>query len=162
MRIFINLSLFAFIWLSLVSGSAQLNMDVKIICDGRLIQCECNHGAEPCNSLFYNIGLHLSHAEYGDKSLKSIMEMFINSVIQKFQRAGILNFRSEFVCSSMRLIRKNLLRDENGECSTLWQASLTDVLNRLDVIENLALEINLVQAARSNEYSCDADSFLCR
>ena len=141
-------------WLSLVSGSAQLNMDIKIVCDGRPIQCVCHHGPEPFTGSYYNFGLTLAREEYGNESLKSIMEVFIESVIHKFQRVGILNFRSKLICSSMRLIKKDSAPDEGNECAALWQASLTEVLNLSDTMKRLALEINLEQVGFYS-YSCD-------
>lgn len=161
MRAFFNLSGFSFMWLSLVSGSAQLNMDIKFICDGRPIQCVCNHGAEPCTGSYYNFGLTLDRKKYEDKSLQSIMEAHIASVIHKFQRVGVLNFRSNLQLSSMRLIRKDSPHDEGTACRVLWQASLGNILNQIEAMKSLALELNLMDVT-CRENSCDGDVFSCR
>lgn len=150
MRIILNLSAFAFMWLSLVSGSAwdlghdqdTFNIDVKIICNGEHIKCVCNQGSASGESPYFMIHLKRLYSQHGDKSFESVVQEDINVIIQQFQSAGILPGRN-FTYTSMQLIRKDLAPDYDGECAALWQASMAKLLNELDAIKNVALEIRV-------------------
>jgi hypothetical protein len=153
-KVLLKLSIFALMWVSLVSGSIQLNMDVKLVSNGSPVHCVCNHGNQACLSVYYSFTLALEHNRYADKSLQSIIEANVENLIHKFQRVGVLNFRSNLQCSSLRLIRKDSARDDVNMCARLWQAPFAEVLNQLEMLKDLALEINLVEV-KYREYLCD-------
>lgn len=151
MRITLNLSVFAFLWLSLISASSRdltmdqttFELDVKMICKENLVECVCNHGAEPCRGPYYKIKLSLSHAAHDDKSLELIMKQAMGVIIQQFQGEALLSTRHKFRCSSMKLVKKDAANPDDDEYEALLQASMLEVLGRSDTIKNLALEINL-------------------
>ncbi|QOL19408.1 hypothetical protein [Candidatus Bodocaedibacter vickermanii] len=158
MRIILNLSAFAFMWLSLVSGSAwdlghdqdtfNIDIDVKLVWDGEPVNCVCNHGSASCESPYFNIGLKRLYSQHGDKSFESVVAAAMGSIIQQFQSAGILPGRN-FTYTSMQLIRKDLEPDlepdSDDECAVLWQAPMSEIVDQIDVLKPLALENRLAQ-----------------